>query len=372
MLNACSLSRLLKIAYLLVFVSTASERVFAQDETFRIGVILCLTGDCAEWGQNSLHALEIAAGEIDAAGGVLGKKIELIVQDSREMESGANSVSAFQKILLDGKTKYFIGPTWTIGGLPLAPIAAKRADIIITSPTLGVATFNETADNIFNTWPHDHFSTEALAAYAIRKGWKRAAVMSNQNPWESVQAKSFVTAFKRLGGEIVEFVEPLPTVLDLKAEALRVKNAKPDVVFLSNYTQMDIAAKEFSRLKYVPNKIAILMDETRLKNSAGGLEGTIFARYPDPAAELVTKFEARFKTKPGIGADTAYDTLYIYKAAIESAKTFDTTKVKGEILKLKHVGASGEIQFDEKGGVLKTPEFWIVKNGAQTFLEKNE
>lgn len=81
----------------------------------------------------------------------------------------------------------------------MAPIAA-RDPVILTAPTIGLEAFNETGSNIFNLWPHDSVSTKTLAAYALQKGWGRAAVVSNTDPRESQLAKVFSDEYKRLGG----------------------------------------------------------------------------------------------------------------------------------------------------------------------------
>ena len=351
------------VIFLLGFRSPQSEMA-----EFKVGVLLCLTGECAEWGQNSLNGVRLAVDEINAEGGILGKKVKLVVQDTKEGSTGANSVSAYQALTIDKNVNYIIGPSWTIGGLPIAPIAAKNPNLIITSPSLGVADFNETADNIFNTWPHDSISTKALAKYAIDSGWKTAAVFSNQNPWENTQGRVFVEEFKKLGGEIKLLLEPLASQTNIKMEALKIKNANPDVVFFSNYTQMDIAAKELKGLRFTGNKLAILMDDTRINSAGGALEGTIFAMYPEAQADFITRFQAKFNNKPGITADTAYDTMKLYALAITQAKTFDTSSVKKILPNTQYSGASGKIVFDTKRGVIKSPIFWVVKDSKKVPL----
>jgi ABC-type branched-subunit amino acid transport system substrate-binding protein len=65
-----------------------------------------------------------------------------------------------------------IGPTWTVGAMPINSLIAAEKDIIVISPSVGVKEFNETSHNIFNTWPHDEKATRELAGYAIAQGWQ--------------------------------------------------------------------------------------------------------------------------------------------------------------------------------------------------------
>ena len=334
----------------------------AADPTWRIGVLVCLTGACAESGKNSIEGIELAIDEINLSGGVLGRQIEIEVEDTAEgTSSGAGAVTAFKKLLEDHSIKFLIGPSWTPGGLSVAPLAAKRPDIIITSPSLGVAEFDRAGDNIFNLWPHDELASKNLARFAIDKGWKRVAVFSSQQPWEYLQGNTFAEEFKRLGGVVTTKEEPLPTVTDLRPEALRVRSQNPDAVFFSDMTQMGISSKQLRSIGYTGPFFAILMDDTRITSSAGALDNTIFSGYAPPDEGFASRFKARYKKEPGIGADTSFDVVKLYAWAASKAGEFDPNKVKTIMLGAKIPGASGEIEFDEFGGVRKSPVLYQVK-----------
>lgn len=340
-------------------------------DPIKIGALLCLTGECAEVGQNALNGMELAAKEVNTSGGVLGRQIDVVVQDSREFSSAANSLSAFRDLTNDSSIKYIVGPTWSVGGLPIAPVVANSKEIIITSPSLGVATFNETADNIFNIWPHDDQATAALAKLAISKGWKTAVVFSNQGPWEMVQGQVFAKAFREFGGSVKLILEPLAQESNLKIEALKANQADPDVIFFSNYTQVHIAVRELERLGYKGAKLLILLDETRLGAANGALEGAIVAESPDPSSDFERRYINEFGNPPGIASDTGYDVLGMYVRAISVAKTTDTEKVKAVFRSLRYSGASGEIVFDKYGGIHRPPVFKIVRGSKKVNLERS-
>ncbi len=339
---------------------------FAQDNsTFKLGALLCLTGDCAEWGNNSLKAIQLAVEELNIKdGGILGKKIELQVQNSKEADGGSNAVSAFKYLTLNPEVNYIIGPTWSTGGLPIAPLIAAKKDLIVTSPSLGVAAFNETADNIFNTWPHDSYSTKALAEYAVKQGWKKVAIFSgNDDPWVMTQGNTFEEEFKRLGGEVSIKIEVNRKTTEVKVEAAKIKASNPDAVFYSDTYNMSKVARELRAMKFTGHQLSILMDDTRVKEAQGALEETVFAQYDEATPEFQAAYQKKYQEKPGITADTAYDTVKLYAWAINQAKSLDTNKVKAVLLKADYHGASGRIVFDAQGGVIKTPVFWFVRNG---------
>ncbi len=330
-----------------------------------MGAMLCLTGVCVSTGNASLKGTELAIAELNSMGGILGRKIVLSVQDTREVESASGSVTAFNNLALDPEVKFFIGPTWTNGGLPLAPILSKRPDVIAISPSLGVADFNEAASNLFNLWPHDDISAKGLAAVAIRKGWKNAAIVSAQDSWAQAQAKSFSDEFTKLGGKVSATVEPLPGVADLRTESLKLVTSKPDVVLFTLWPHMQLAAKELRRLKYSGGLMAIQIDKAGVAAANGSLEGTIFAQFPESNPEFVKRYTQRYGENPSLSADTAYDSVMLIARAAEKAGTLDVQVLKMEMPKTEFQGASGKIALDDKRAIIREPSYFTV--AGETF-----
>ena len=93
-----------------------------------------------------------------------------------------------------------------------------------------------------------------------------------------------------------------------------------------------------------------------------------FIDIADSTGAFAAKYSARYGSNPGIASDTGYDTLMVIADAIQRTKTFDISVVKEAMLKSDYSGASGKITFDAKGGVVKTSQFWIAKEGKQVFF----
>ncbi len=334
--------------------------VQGRSESIKIGVALCLSGDCAEWGTNGLNGARLAAKEINQKGGVLGKQIELVVQDTKDT-SPAATVAAFQKLLRETDLHYIVGPTWTVGGMAAAPILAEKKDLVVISPSVGVRDFNETSSNLLNIWPHDEIATRKLAQYAWSKGWKKAAIFGSEDPWVRTQSDTFEEEFKKLGGSISKRVEPLPSSRELKAEALQIKASQPDVVFFSNY-QTDVFAGELRALNFSAPQLAILMEKERVQAAAGALEGAVFALYEAPAEDFQNAFREMFGSDPGISADTSYDALKLFGAALQVVGDKDPEKVREQLLSVEDFkGASGTFSINDMGAVDKKPVLWRVK-----------
>jgi branched-chain amino acid transport system substrate-binding protein len=356
----------LLLPFLLILAGPASLR--AESVPLKIGVVLCLTGGCQATGTHALNGLMLARDEINATGGILNRRIELVVQDSRELESPSHAVSAYRQLRLNPEIALFVGPSWSIGGLAVAPIAA-RDPIVITAPTIGLEAFNEAGSNIFNLWPHDSVSTEALAAYAIEKGWRKAAVISNTNPWEAQLAKVFREEYQKRGGTETDFFEfSSADNTNLRAVAAKMRRSQPDLIFMSNYTQLGLTGRALKELNVQSAMMTILLEDKQIEIANGSLEGLIFAAYEDSAQDFVAKYKSRFNLSPDLGADTGYDILYVYRDAIERAQSLDPNILKTTLLTIQRSGASGVIRFDSKGGVIKTPLFKQLRGSERVRL----
>jgi branched-chain amino acid transport system substrate-binding protein len=312
----------------------------------------------------------LAQDEINSSGGVLGKQFELQFEDTNEAISAAQAVTAFRKLRASRNVKFFIGPTWTPAGLALAPIAGKMSDIVMISPSLGVAEFNEAAPNLFNTMMHSETGTRALAKLARERGWKRAGIFSSEQPWETLQGNVFSDEFVRLGGEVSALLEPDPNIKDLRTESLKIIASKPDGILLANMNQEGIAARQLRALGYKGPFFAALLDQTRINEAGGALEGTVSAQSPEASAPFVSKYTAKFGMKPTASADTAHDALVALAKAIALTGGTDSIAVRDALSRVQFDGASGPVKFDDKGGVVREPSLIVVSENALVSLKE--
>ena len=336
------------LAYIFVHLPVA----FAD---WKIGLPVCLTTGCANYGEQSVKGAQLAVEEINANGGVLGEKIAIVVEDTAEGTSAAHAVTAYKKLRDDSDIKYFVGPNWTPAGLAIAPIAAKE-DVIITSPTLGVKEFSAAGDNIFNLYGPDETAARSLAQLAIAKGWKTVAIFSSQQPWDAAQAAFFEDEYKSLGGVIVSKQEPLPTVSDLKIEALKIVSSKPDVIFYSNTGgHFSVSIREVKRLSYKGPQIVLGIDEKLLIEAKGAADGVISCRMAEPTQAFKDMFFAKYNMLAERPSAITYDTLKLYAETVSKAGSFDVKKVIPVFKNTKYVGMAGAFEFNEIGDAVRKP-----------------
>lgn len=349
--------------FLAVTLLTISAPVSAENKTeepLNIGMLLCLSSNCADWGDSALKGAQLASKEINTQGGVLGRKIVLTVEDTRESVSGAQAVSGFQKLTTINNLKFIIGPSWSPGALSIAPIAAKRDDILIITPSASAEEFSKTGKNIFNMRPTERLATNELAKFSLKRGWKKGAVLTSTQPAESVLGNIFKDTFIKLGGSITRYIETDPTAPDIRAETLQVVSSKPDVIFLMAYNQMESALKSLRGMGYSGSIAMISLDEARIIEAKGLLEGIIVANNLPPTSEFVTRFKSEYHQPPGLSAENGYDSILALTKAIVIANSDNPRDIAKTLAEIKFIGASGSVQFNEDRRVIQPPALYRI------------
>lgn len=332
-----------------------------QEGTIDIGVIAILTGPGGTWGESTVNGAQMAVDEINAQGGVNGRMLELSVEDSRN--DAKTVLSAYRKFHdIDG-ISYIIGTSWSQEGLPLIPIASQD-DVVMISPSLGVAAFNEGGENLFNLWPHDAVLSARVADLVYSEGHRRVIVLNARDAWAQDQADAFVARFEELGGTaIVESVD----VQDKSQNfiAAKVEAANVDAVMFTNTVTGDVAAKRLKEQGIALPMYSITMGADVITSSDGALDGLVFLTSLTPTDEFRSKYAA---LNPGevldVGADTAYDAVYLLAEAIRAVGD-DPRAVAAYINGLEtYQGASGDLTFDGEGGVTKEFVRFVVRDGV--------
>ena len=352
------------ITYSIVIASSLIFFDSAFAEEWKIGLVLCFSGECAADGSNAQRGFEIAAEELNSSGGVLGKKITFIAEDTKEAINASQAISAYKKLRLDKDIDYFIGPSWTPAGLALAPVVAREKQVLMVTPTLGVKDFHAAGKNVFNARGTDDAASTKTAKFAFDSGWKTAVIIGTQQPWELSQADTFASEFEKKGGKILGRFEPVPNVFDFRSEAVQAVKLKPDVIFIATIIRMNEVAKALRALNYSGPKLASIVDNERLKSSEGSIEGTIFSSLITPNPSFSKKFKEKYNEEVDFAGALGYDTLMLLSSAVKKAGTFNVSEVQQTLLALDYKGASGQIAFDSEGGAKRSPMLMQVK-GSQ-------
>ena len=351
-------------------VTLCGSAALAEGPAWKIGGLLCLTGPCAADGMAARAGMKLAVDDLNQRGGILGRRVEMVVEDTQEAISGARGVTAYRKLLTSPDIRFIVGPSWTPAGLSVAPIAAREQRVVLVSPSLGGAEFHRAGKNIFNFHGADVDGVKATAQYAFNNGFRRIAVFSSQHAWDEEQGRAFAAEFKRLGGVVPTIVEPLPDASDLRTEAMTVVRAKPDGIFFSIFAQLPIAAREIATLNFTGGKFHALLTQAVVDESKGNLEGIIFPGFRRPSDDLLKRFNSENPGGQDTSAAFSYDAVMYYAAAIEQNKTDSVDSVSNFLLQSKHTGASGVLEVDSEGCAHRELIQWVVKSGRISPISK--
>ena len=291
-------------------VSTAS--CAENPPPLRVGGILTLTGEGSPYGINGQRGIILALEEINRAGGVRGRRIEVLWED----ETGGKAepaVTAFRRLTAMEGVRFIFGPSYQDASLALLPLAKREGVLLLSpsSPRLG-------AQGFFSTWIDPVQEVEIVAA-AVLKRHKRIAVLSSEQSWDAMVSKAFREEVLRRGGEVVSFQEASPDASDVKAEVMRVKGAGPDAVFIGSYTLFAKFVPALKRLGVDVPYYSIEADSAVIKAANGAAQGLIFAGPAIPESGFAEAFRRRFAAPPDIPAYQGYDLAKLFARAVEAA-----------------------------------------------------
>ena len=345
-----------------------------QQRTVKIGAVLPLTGDLATYGRNAKEGIELAAEEVNLKGGI---KVQVVYEDSKGQPQAA--VSAVQKLITLDKVSCIIGDVASSATLAIAPIANQRK-VVVLSPAASSPNITDAGEYIFRIWPSDDFEASVMADYVKRKGYTKVAVLYVNNDYGKAMFATFAKKIKNYGVAIAAVETFQQNATDLRAQLTKIKTVRPDALYLISYPKDTIVF--LGQYRQLGLTIPILStsafeDPQILKTQKAAAEGVVFTSPipPDPKEPVVAAFKKNYKAKfgkePGLVADYAYDALKLLVEAVQLGGGIDGPSIKRGLEKVKDFkGASGLINFDANGDVVKPSGLKTVKDGQFVWLDK--
>lgn len=350
----------------------------AAPQTVKLGYMGPLSGDIAGLGADTLNGVRMAVTEINAAGGIGGKMIELIAEDSRC--NGADAASAARKLVNVDKVVAIIGGQCSGETLAAAPIT-EAAHVILLSPVSSSPDVTKAGDYVFRNYPSDALKGKAFGAYFAKAGFKKLAIISENTDF----CQGILTSVNDNlpAGMTVVFNETVePGTKDYRSLVTRLKSTDFDV-FLANGQSDSTVAEMAKQLRELGLKQQIVgtdvADSVNLgKNAAEAVEGLkplsipMLTKTDAHAGAFVTQFESAYGD-PQYGSffgAAAYDATKVLAQTIGQVGT-DGTKIKDALYALKsYEGIIGTFSFDSNGDVKGVP--FAMKQFKAGVLEQSE
>src|SRR6476619_3029094 len=200
----------------------------------RIGVFMSTTGSTANFGISSTNGIKMAADEVNSAGGINGKQIDVLVQDDRSDAQEAATIVT--KFVTQDAVHAILGEVASSRSIAAAPIA-QNAKIPMLTPSSTNPEVTRKGDYIFRSCFIDPVQGAAIAQFAARTlGAKRAAIMVDRKNDYSTGLEKFIgQTFTKLGGEIVLTQSYQEGDQDFNAQLTSIKGSNPEVIFVPGY-----------------------------------------------------------------------------------------------------------------------------------------
>ncbi|MEM3740702.1 MAG: ABC transporter substrate-binding protein [Candidatus Korarchaeum sp.] len=329
----------------------------AGGETVKIGLIAPLTGSLAEHGLDMKQAAILAVDEINSKGGILGRKIELVIEDTACKADLATA--AVQKLITQDKVYAVVGEYCSTVTLAVQPTLMENKKLLLVP--VSVATkiteqgYKYTARSCANQWmqttQHADFIVSQLKP-------KTAAMLGVNDDYGREGLKIWGDRVKEKGVRIVaeEYFDAGTT--DFTPQLSKIKAANPDVIFvvanIRDAANILKQAHEIGLYKQF-SMLGGVTSEEFLQLAGDDAIGLVHVSYFEPtskrpaAQEFVQKFVQRWNRMPAMYSAGVWDAFMTLKYAVEKAGTWDVDKVADAIRTIRFEGAQGTIYYDEKG-----------------------
>ncbi|OGL74102.1 hypothetical protein A3F28_02880 [Candidatus Uhrbacteria bacterium RIFCSPHIGHO2_12_FULL_57_11] len=338
-------------------------------EAVTIGAILPFAGDDAALGIPLQRSIQMAVDEFNSARGVGGRPLRVQYEDGKCDENEA--ATAAQKLVGVNKVKYIIGGACSGETLGFAPIANENKVIVISPSETSPNITTKGGEYVFRLAPSGAMAGSVAAQYAAKDlGARRAAIISEQTDYAQGLRATFKKAFEDQGGKIVVDETYQTGETDFRSQALKIKTANVDIVYLLPQTSAPgvLIAKQLKENGIEAAVLAaeVLIGRETVKNNAADLEGLVgFEAFFDEKSERAAPFLAAYQTKYNevppfpLFMANAYSIVYLVKDLIEQNQ-MDTEKAQKSLSTLSGWagGALADVDLDENGDII-WKNYWV-------------
>ena len=335
----------------------------ADQNEILIGAYLSLTGTTATFGTSTLHGIQMAVDKTNASGGVLGKQIHLLYEDTQSKPEEA--ALAVTKLITRDKVRAILGEIASSRTLAAAPIAQQNMVPMVT-PGSTNPEVTKKGDYIFRVCYIDPFQGEVMARFTFETlGLRKVAMIKDvKNDYSIGLAQFFTEEFTRLGGQVIGEQAYSEQDTDFRAQLTAIKGLKPEAIIVPGYYQESaLLVKQARDLNMtMPFVGGDGWDSGKLIEVGGeAMNGTYFTNHyaADDTLAVVQEFVSAYKQRfggetPDAMAVLGYDAALILFDAISRAGSDDPTKIRDALSRtVGFPGVSGTTTIDAERNARK-------------------
>jgi len=354
----------------------ASQGGAPAGDVIKIGEVGSMTGNEATFGTSTHQGIELAVNQINAAGGIKGKKVQVISLDDQGKPDEA--ATAVTKLITQNGVSAILGEVASSRSMAMAPIAQHHKIPMIT-PSSTNPKVTELGDHIFRVCFIDPFQGTVMAKFAHEtlKVRKVAILRDVKNDYSVGLSNFFAETFKKLGGEILVDQSYSAGDIDFKSQLTAIRAKAPEAIFVPGYyTEVGLIARQARELGL---KVPLLggdgWDSPKLTEIGGkAMDGNYFSNHYSAEnqapniQDFIAKFKAAYGAVPDGLAAAGYDAAKVLFDAMNRAKTLSSQDVRDAIAQTRNYqGVTGNITINEKRDAVKSAVVLKVENGQMKY-----
>ena len=351
----------------------------AKPETIKIGGMAPLTGALAIYGVTTTNGAELAVKEINENGGVLGKKIEYVMLDTKG--DSTEAVMAYNK-LVDEKVAGIIGEVTSKPTLAVAEVAVQDNMPLIT-PTGTQVDITEAGPNVFRVCFTNPYQGKVLAITSKeRLGANTVAVMlNNSSDYSDGIAKAFIEESEKLGMKVMGVEGYADGDKDFRPQLTKLAAMNPDAILIPEYYEQ--AALIATQAREVGVKSIFVgsdgwdgIAKTLDQSAYAAIENSYFTNHfsmedqSEKIQDFLKDYREAYKEDPSAFSALGYDAVYMMKSAIEKAGSTDKQKIVDALKRIEYDGVTGYLTFDDHNNPIKAVTVLKIENGKYVFDSK--
>jgi len=328
---------------------------YAQDIV--VGTSVALTGKYARTGQEQLQGFQMWVDDVNARGGLLGRKVALkYYDDESKPETGAK---LYAKLITDDKVDLLIGPYSSDVTMAASTVAEKYNFPMVSSGASASQIWERGYKNIFGLYTFAETYMNPILDFAKSKGLKKIALIYENTEFPRAIASGVKSKAKQLGMNVVFEEEYGKASTDFSSMIIKIKAKKPDMVIGGSYLPDSVAFMRQAKENRLYAKIFAFAVGPALpdfgKNlglDADGIMGNTMFEHtlPRPAVkEFSEKYNAKYGHEPGYHAAGGYGAGQVLEDAVKKAGSLDRDKLRAALLSLDVVTVFGHYKVDATG-----------------------
>jgi branched-chain amino acid transport system substrate-binding protein len=330
----------------------------AAQTPIKIGASMSVTGTYAKPGTYQKQGYDVCIDELNAKGGILGRKVELVIYD--DQSTPATAVRLYEKLITEDKVDAVMGPYSSAVSEAVANVTEKYKKVMVAPLAATTSIFKKGRKYIFMVITPAENYLDGLIDMAAKRGLKTVAIIHEDTLFPKASAAGTVEAAKKKGMQVV-LQEAYPKGnTDFSALLVKIKAANPDVIAAGTYFDDAVAiTRQMKELNVNPKMFGLTVGGDLpefydlLKQNAeyvyGSTQWDESLPYPGQK-EFLAAYKAKFKgQEPSYHTAAGYAGCLIYAEAVKKAGSLDADKVRDQLLKMEIKTAFGDYKVEPDG-----------------------